>query len=139
MHGYLISDRRKNIIETVVEVKETAMAGPKQYGMNYENRTLTLFGLTPEAANAIVRALGVGTVTPAGGTGDYARHRVAFPIDKIGVAAYTPERETFGRDTLYKGPAMIVQTADRTKEVIITGVRTPVKWLPSSSGTPGRY
>lgn len=116
-------------METVVEVKETAMAGPKFFGMSYENRTLNLFGLTPEAANTIVRALGVGTIT--GGTGEYARNTVAFPIDRIGVAAYTPERHEFGRGTGYMGPAMIVKTADRTKEVIIIGVRTPVTWLPA--------
>lgn len=120
-------------MESVIEVKETPMTGPKQFVMQYENRTIALAGLTSEAANAIVRSLGVGTVTPAGGAGEYARHRVTFPIDRIGVAAFTSERKEFGTGTGYEGPAMIVQTADKTKGVIIIGVRTPVKWVPASS------
>lgn len=123
-------------METIVEVKETRMAGPKYFGMMYDNRTLTLFGLTPEAADAIQNALSpsvLALVTPAG-IGEYARYKVAFPIDRIGVAAYTPERKEFAPGTVYRGPAIIVETADRTKKVIIIGVRRMlIKWQPAST------
>ncbi len=122
-------------METVIELKETAQAGPKIFGMSYENRAFTLFGLTHEAADAIVKALGAGQVSGAG-TGEYARYNVTIPIDRIGVAAYTPERHEYGPGTGYRGPAMIVKTADLTKGVVIIGVRTPVTWMPA--GAPQR-
>lgn len=121
-------------METVVEVKETAMAGPKHFGMIYENRTLALSGLTPEAADVVAKIF-TNTfcrILPRG-KGEYGRWIVAFPIDRIGFAAFVPEREEFGQGTVYRGPAMILKTADLSKGVIIIGVRTPVKWLPASA------